>query len=135
MIAYRIVSAERMEAIKALYRDASWQAYLSDDAKLYRALLNSDYLLGAFDGDEMIGFARCLGDGEHFELMQDLLVKRDYRGKGIGTTLFSMVRKKFERVRFFQINTDREDQQANAFYRKMGMRPIDDGGMIAYTFL
>ena len=97
-----------------------------------KAFDHSLYLLGAFDDDKLVGFVRCVGDGEHILLVQDLIVDRAYQKQGIGTTLFKAVWDKYKEVRMFQVNTDLEDEVDNRFYISMGMKPLEKGHMISY---
>ncbi len=124
--------AQRLDKVKAIYREAGWMAYLTDDERLERAFQNSLYLLGAFEGDDLIGFVRCVGDGEHVVLIQDLIVSEAYRKRGIGTELMNRVLEKYSCVRMISLYTDAQDERANAFYRKMGFVGIDANGMISY---
>ena len=127
-----VVFTKDGQDIIALYRQVGWQAYLQDDEKLARAFQKSLYVLGAFDEGKLVGFVRCVGDGEHIVLVQDLLVAPDYQGKGIGKALFSQVWNRYEDVRMFHVVTDGEDVRDNAFYHSFGMKPLDQGGMISY---
>lgn len=132
MIEYKEFDASLIERVKEIYALESWNAYLNSDEKLVRAFENSLYLLGAFDGDKLVGFVRCVGDGEHILLVQDLIVDKAYQKQGIGTTLFRMVWEKYKDVRMFQVNTDLEDEVDNRFYKSMGMKPLEQGHMISY---
>ncbi|MCR5374727.1 MAG: GNAT family N-acetyltransferase [Lachnospiraceae bacterium] len=58
-------------------------AYLNNDDALKRAYENSLYCLGAYSGDELVGFIRCVGDGEHIVLVQDLIVVPEYQRQKI----------------------------------------------------
>ena len=87
MITYRPLDREYMENVKELYAALGWTAYLGDDPRLYRAWEASLYALGAFEGDRLIGFIRCIGDGAHTVLIQDLLVLEAYQRRGIGKAL------------------------------------------------
>ena len=88
--------------------------------------------IGAFCGGRLAGFVRCVGDGEHVLLVQDLIVDRAFRGRDIGKTLFSSVAARFSGARMFCVFTDIGDARACAFYRSFGMEPIDSGNMIAF---
>ena len=86
MIEYReFCFKEYKDTIKSIYEKESWLAYLRDDAKLERAFDNSLLNLGAFEGERLLGFVRCVGDGEHILLVQDLIVDRDFQKQGIGS--------------------------------------------------
>ena len=91
MIEYReFCFKEYKDTIKSIYEKESWLAYLRDDAKLERAFDNSLLNLGAFEGERLLGFVRCVGDGEHILLVQDLIVDRDFQKQGIGSILFKI---------------------------------------------
>ncbi|MFC5631299.1 MULTISPECIES: GNAT family N-acetyltransferase [Streptococcus] len=115
MISYQKFNYKNLEEVKTLYKEANWTSYLSDDEKLARAFKNSLWILGAFDNDQLIGFVRCVGDGEHILLVQDLIVATAYQRQGIGTTLLKQVWKTFSHVRMIQLNTDLYDEKANNF--------------------
>lgn len=129
---YREFGAEQMARVREMYEQEGWNAYLHDDEKLRRAFTQSLYLLGAFDGGKLVGLIRCVGDGEHIVLVQDLIVDRAWRRQGIGSQLFRAVWEKYRTVRMFQVVTDIEDEADNRFYRSFGMKPLADGNMISY---
>lgn len=129
---YQSFGLEHLDTVKSLYQEANWTAYLLDDSKLERAFQNSLYLLGAFDKDKLIGFIRCVGDGEHILLIQDLIVTKTYRRQGIGSKLMTNVFDSFKKVRMIQLNTDLEDEKANAFYQSLEMQTLEKGRMISY---
>lgn len=132
MITYKEFNASLLEDVKEIYRSVYWQTYLQDDEKLKRAFENSLYLLGAFDREVLVGFARCVGDGEHIVLVQDLVVRPEYQKRKIGTTLFQMVWDKYKDVRMFQVVTDLEDEVDNHFYQSFGMKKLEEGHMVSY---
>ena len=132
MIEYKEFGLEEFERVKEIYRGEGWTAYLRDDEALKRAFKNSIYCLGAYDGNQLIGFVRCVGDGEHIVLVQDLIVAADYQRQKIGTSLFKKAWDKYIHVRMFQVNTDIEDERDNLFYKAAGMKTISEGNMISY---
>lgn len=123
---------EYFEDIKRIFKSASWSAYLKDDEKLKRAFENSIYLLGAFDNSKLVGFIRCVGDGEHILLIQDLIVDSNYYRQGIGTKLFKAVSEKYKDVRTFCLFTDIHDIRDNEFYKSVKMVKIDKKDMLSY---
>ena len=132
MILCKEFDSSLIERVKEIFALEGWRAYLNSDEKLIRAFENSLYLLGAFDGEKLVGFVRCVGDGQHILLVQDLIVDKSYQKQRIGTTLFKMVWDKYKDVRMFQVNTDLEDEVDNHFYKSMGMKPLEEGHMISY---
>ena len=132
MIVYKEFDNTLMERVKEIYALEGWTAYLNSDEKLMRAFDNSLYVLGAFNDDKLVGFVRCVGDGEHILLVQDLIVDKVYQKQGIGTVLFKTIWDRYKDVRMFQVNTDLEDEVDNHFYKSMGMKPLVEGHMISY---
>ena len=129
---YKSLNADSLEAIKALYRQHGWLAYLQDDEKLARAFRQSLYTLAAFEGETLIGFIRCVGDGEHIVLVQDLIVAPGHQRKGIGRELMRRAGERFADVRMFMLLTDALDEAANAFYRAIGMQRLEKNGCVGY---
>ena len=132
MIEYKELTSESLTAIKSLYQQHDWLAYLQDDAKLIRAFDQSLYMLGAYDGKELIGFIRCVGDGEHIVLVQDLIVAETHLRKGIGRELMHKVYERFADVRMLMLLTDAMDERANAFYQSIGMIKLEQNGCVTY---
>ena len=132
MIEYRQITSAPLEAVKNLYRQHGWMAYLNDDAKLIRALDQSLYTIGAYDGEALVAFVRCVGDGEHVVLIQDLIVAQSHLRQGIGKTLMNHVYERFADVRMIMLLTDALDERANAFYESIGMTKLENNGIVSY---
>lgn len=132
MIIYKEFGIEEIDSVKEIYKEVSWNAYLHDNKTLVRAYQNSLFCLGAFKNDILIGFIRCVGDGEHIVLVQDLIVLPDFQHQYIGSTLFKKVLDKYKNVRMIQVNTDIDDEVSNKFYISFGLEPISSGNMISY---
>ena len=128
MITYRPLDREYMENVKELYAALGWTAYLVDDPRLYRAWEASLYALGAFEGDRLIGFIRCIGDGAHTVLIQDLLVLEAYQRRGIGKALMEAALEKYADVRQKFVVTG-ADTPAVRFYRALGLYSFEEGEM------
>ena len=88
--------------------------------------------MGAFDEGKLVGFIRCVGDGEHILVVQDLIVEPKYQRKGIGTHLFSIIMEMYSKVRMFMVITDIEDIGVNKFYKSFNFKKLNDMKMIAY---
>ena len=120
-ISYRVFGVELIDQVINIYEKNGWIAYLNDLEKLKRAYENSMYVFGAFDDDSLVGFIRCVGDGEHIVFIQDLIVDPDYHRQGIGKKLYSLASNHFKDVRTFLLITDADDTRSNSFYQAMGM--------------
>ena len=132
MISYKEFGTEEIVRVKQIYESEGWTAYLKDDEALERTFMNSIYRLGAYSGNELIGFVRCVGDGEHIIMVQDLIVMPGFQRQKIGSSLLKAAWEKYSRVRMFQVNTDKDDERSNLFYMSFGMKPLADGNMVSY---
>lgn len=132
MIGYKEIDSSKIESIKDIYRKESWNAYLQDDEKLVRAFNNSLYTMGAFDDCKLVGFIRCVGDGEHILVVQDLIIDPDYQQRRIGTYLFKTIIEKYSNVRMFMVITDIEDIVDNKFYQSFNFKKLENMNMVAY---
>ncbi len=73
----------------------------------------------AKDDDKLVGF--ITGFSYYSEVtINNLVVRKEYRGKGIGTKLIRKVEKHFENKGFNNINLVTNDFQAPKFYEKCG---------------
>ena len=132
MIQYHEFNSGMLEEIKEIYLQEGWYAYLNDDESLKRAFDQSLWVFGAFEENRLAGFVRCVGDGEHILLVQDLIVKRSHQKQGIGSCLFRAAWERYQNVRSFIVVTDMEDPVDNHFYQSFGMKPISANGIISY---
>ena len=132
MINYKEFDSSMIEEIKDIYKKESWNAYLKDDEKLIRAFDNSLYIMGAFDNCKLVGFIRCVGDGEHILVVQDLIVEPKYQQRGIGTYLFKTIMQKYSNVRMFMVVTELEDIVDNKFYKSFNLKKLEDMNMVGY---
>lgn len=132
MIYFKEIGSERLEEIKNLYRGEAWSAYLNNDIRLKNAFDNSLYTLGVFDDSKLVGFIRCIGDGEHAVIIQDILVDDAHKRQGLGRQLMKIVFDKYASVRWVQVNTDIADERANGFYRSLGMKTLEQAGVISF---
>ena len=131
MVVYRELGCEVLEQAMSLYQSEHWTIYAEPD-QVRRAFARSLYTLGAFEGEKLLGFIRCLGDGEYDLLVSDLIVGPEYRRMGIGRTLLSMTMKKYEHVENFILMTGLEEEDNRRFYRSMGMKEFRDNRLVGY---
>lgn len=133
IITYNEVKPTDFETIKEIYKSCGWCAYLNDDNKLKNAFKNSLFLYGAYDEEKLVGFVRCVGDGEHVVVIQDLIVHSDYQKCKIGSYLFEFAMEKYKDVRMLLVITDLYDEIDNKFYQNKGLVKIEEKQMAAYT--
>ena len=133
MIHYKEIDSSLILQVEDIYRKESWNAYLHDREKLVRASEKSLYILGAFDDSRLAGFIRCVGDGEHVLLVQDLIVDPAYQKRSIGSHLFRTTMEKYAQVRMFLVITDIDDVVDNKFYRSFNFGKLEEKSMVGYV--
>ena len=120
--------------IKDLYNDAGWSSYTKDMSKLMRAIKASLFVVTAWEGNNLIGLIRVVGDGLTIIYIQDILVKKSYKRRGIGTKLLEEVLKEYEDVRQKVLLTD-ESEETRGFYEQNGFVSCDKGEVVAFARL
>lgn len=131
MIAYKEFENEYIEQVMSIYRTEGWDIYTDTD-KVMRAFDKSVFILGAFEQEKLLGFIRCIGDGEYDVSVSDLIVDKAYRRQGIGKTLFKMAAERFMSIENFTLMTGLEQAGNNMFYRSVGMKELKQNRLIGY---
>lgn len=105
-----------------LYNAVGWAAYTRDEAGLLeKAIRNSTYVVCAWDGEQLVGLARCLSDDASICYLQDILVHPDHQRRGIGRRLMENCLERFDHVRAKVLLTDDEERQ-HIFYKSLGYK-------------
>lgn len=85
-IEIRIIETAPRRDMEALYRDADWwdDAFEQNPDALDLVVRNSALFVGAFSEKKLIGMGRALSDLASDAYIQDVVVLKSHRGKGIG---------------------------------------------------
>ncbi|MGB8644858.1 MAG: GNAT family N-acetyltransferase [Anaerolineae bacterium] len=124
-------SVPRTETFWELYTTTGWnREYQITPDQLYGALLESRYMVSAYDDDRLVGFGRVISDGVLHALIVDLIVLPEYQRQGIGASLLSKLVShcRGQGVRDIQLYSAKGQA---GFYEKQGFspRPDDAPGM------
>lgn len=120
-----------MPEVLALYKSVGWSMYTRDPARLERTLTHSLMVLGAYEGKQLVGLIRAVGDGETILFIQDLLVLPEYQRRGIGKQLIEALLARFPEVRQRVLLTD-DDPKTRSFYKAAGFVESQQMGVIAF---
>jgi ribosomal protein S18 acetylase RimI-like enzyme len=112
-----------VEQMLALYDSVGWAAYTNEQnrAKLGTAVQNSTYVVSAWNGDNLVGLARGLSDDVSIFYLQDILVRPEFQGMGIGRELLKNCLERFSHVRTKMLLTDNQEKQLR-FYESLGFK-------------
>ena len=113
--------------IRSLYDSVGWTAYTRDMPALEKGYRNSLLILAAYEGDQLAGIARAVGDGATIVFIQDILVKPDRQHQGIGTALLKAMLDRYANVRQIELTTDSRPETI-AFYKSLGFSEFSQIG-------
>lgn len=119
------------EDILRLYASVGWTAYTEQPEALRRGFEGSLLTLAAYEGTELLGLIRVVGDGQTIVFVQDILVFPKYQRRGVGSALLRAVLKRYENVRQIELATD-DTPKTKAFYRSMGFRELSEIGCCGF---
>ena len=125
---YRVYNEEQ---ILQLYKSVGWSAYTEYPDVLRKGFDNSLLTLAAYDGEELMGIIRTVGDGYTVVFIQDLLVFPEHQRKGVGTALLKAILERYSHVRQIQLATDNTSKTVG-FYRSMGFRELSEIGCCGF---
>jgi ribosomal protein S18 acetylase RimI-like enzyme len=133
-ITYRELKDIDRQELLGLYSDAGWSAYTAHPDVLAEAVRNSLYVVSAWRGDSLVGLLRVVGDGLTIAYIQDILVLREYKRQGIGSSLMNRALDRFSNVRQIVLLTD-DTQETRRFYESLGFESCDKGELVAFVKL
>lgn len=119
------------EEIGCLYSAVGWVAYTQNLPALRKGYENSLLVLAAYEGDELLGIIRVVGDGVTVILVQDILVFPAHHRKGVGSALLKEVLDRYKNVRQIELVTDNTEKTI-AFYHSMGFAELSQIGCCGF---
>lgn len=119
------------EEISRLYKAVGWTAYTENMPALREGFKNSMLVLAAYDGEELLGIIRTVGDGATIVFVQDILVFPDKQRQGIGTALLKEILNRYPNVRQIELATDNTAKTV-AFYKSMGFAEMSEIGCCGF---
>ncbi|MGZ4055367.1 MAG: GNAT family N-acetyltransferase [Bacteroidia bacterium] len=99
-----------------------------DDVKRIQAMLdNSNLIVSAYDGIELIGIARSVTDYHYCCYLSDLAVKKEYQKSGIGKALIELTQNTIgDQTMLLLLSAD----PALEYYPKVGFEKVENGFII-----
>lgn len=123
-IIYKDEKCFTKEQVRDLFLSVNWISGEYPE-QLYKALLNSQTVFTAWDGDKLVGLVRAMDDGVMLAYMHYALVHPDYHGQGIAGKMIKMVQEKYKDYLYIELMP--EESKNAAFYQRFGFEIMDDG--------
>jgi GNAT superfamily N-acetyltransferase len=108
-----------------LTADSYWAQGCSREA-VARTIRDAARVIGLYDGERQIGFARVLSDGVKLSHLCDVYVLPGYRGRGLGVEL---VREAVENGPHARLAWTLKTKDAYGLYERFGFRAPGEGIM------
>lgn len=124
-------SVPSQEQFWRLFQTTGWnQSYRATPEELIQSVANSQWVLGAYDGNRLVAFGKIVTDQIIHAMVYDLIVLPDYQERGLGTRILeTLVGKCLDHgIRDIQLFCAKGQ---SGFYRRRGFskRPTDAPGM------
>lgn len=119
------------DEILRLYSEVGWTAYTENMTALRCGYEHSLLVLAAYEGDDLIGIIRAIGDGFTVVFIQDILVCPEKQRQGVGTALLKAVLARYPDVRQIELVTDNTPKTV-AFYKSLGFSEFSEMGCCGF---
>ncbi len=116
--------------VGAIHNFIHLKSYWGKDRSLEDVQLTIDNSLcfGMYDlHEKQVGFARVVTDFVVFAYLMDVIIFKDYQGKGLGKRLINAIleHKSLEKIQTFALKT----KDAHELYRQFGFQKVGDSMM------
>jgi ribosomal protein S18 acetylase RimI-like enzyme len=106
--------------VAAVYDYLTHESYWAKDRPreaVDRSIREAARIVGLYDGERQVGFARVISDGIHFAHLCDVYVLEGYRGRGLGEEL---VREAVDNGPQARLSWTLATEDAHGLYRRFG---------------
>ncbi|WP_413166565.1 GNAT family N-acetyltransferase [Capilliphycus salinus ALCB114379] len=120
-----------IEQLQTLFKLAAFWARERCTEDLEIAVANSNPIVTAWDGEQMIGFARATSDGIYRATIWDVVIHPDYQGGGLGRKLVQTLISHPLMCRVERVYLMTTYQQK--FYERIGFEYNESTTMVLYN--
>lgn len=112
------------DQVHELFASVGWQSAQFPE-RVHRALMGSNTVISAWDGERLVGLARVIDDGEMLAYMHWVLVNPAYQGMHVGSGLVQRVKQRYADYMFLEVMP--EESKNAPFYQRQGFTLMEDG--------
>ncbi|MEO2005344.1 MAG: GNAT family N-acetyltransferase [Candidatus Poribacteria bacterium] len=123
MVEYSFDRAISPENLQPLLRQTGW-AHGRDLVGIRRMLDATTVMLGAWDDDRLVGYARAVTDGVYRALVDDVVVDEPMRKSGVGSEIMRRLVARLREMEIEEIFLRCGDDMA-PFYTRLGFATSD----------
>lgn len=110
------------EDVINLYQEGGWWQESELSRAAIPAMIEGSFcFMAVFDGEKLIGMGRVISDGASDGYIQDVVIKKEYRGSGVGGELVRLLTKFCVEKKLDWIGLVAEPNTCQ-FYEKYGYR-------------
>ena len=126
-IQFKINSKVTPEQVIEVFKSSGINRPVDDVKRIKGMIENSNLIITAWDGIELIGIARSLTDFHYCCYMSDLAVKKEYQKTGIGKSLIEITQDTIgEQTMLLLLSAT----PALEYYPKVGFEKVENGFII-----
>jgi spermidine synthase len=115
-----------IQQITGLYRSQRWWDGPDNEKHVIRIIKGSHcFVMAVLNSEEIVGMGRSISDGASDAYIQDVTVKKNYRGQGIGTQIVRMIINRLQKDGIFWIGLIAE-KDSHGFYEPIGFKQMPD---------
>ena len=123
-IIYRDTHEVDLDQLTTLFNSVGWERRTADRDRLAQLVRGSMYVVSAWEGDRLVGFARAISDGAFNAYISTVAVLPEYQKRGIGRELIQRLIVDRDGIQFVL----HANERAYPFYLHIGLdfQPFDN---------
>lgn len=126
-IQFKVNAKVSADDVITVFKDSGIDRPVNDSIRMKNILDNSNLIVTAWDGIELIGIARSITDYHYCCYLSDLAVKKEYQKVGIGKSLIEITQNTIgDQTMLILIATN----TTMDYYQKTGFDKIENGFLI-----
>ncbi len=112
-----------LDQLTILFNSVGWERRTADRDRLAQLVRGSMFVVSAWDGDRLVGFARAISDGATNAYVSTVAVLPEYQKRGIGREIIQRLLADHDGIQFVL-----HSEHAYPFYLHLdvGFEPIDN---------
>jgi GNAT superfamily N-acetyltransferase len=122
MIEYKDMHEIDLDQLEALLRTAGWIDRVTPRERLAKQVSGSMFVVSAWEGEKLVGFARAISDGATNAYVSTVVVAPELQGRGVGRELLAHLVEGRDGIQFVL----HARPAVHGFYLKNGFEPAED---------